>query len=1210
MATEKDTSPLIELGHPVESGFINTPQYTDESSTASETPLTSAGSKKYGTQGPSSPQRHGGIRNWKDYLNYWRNQLQGQGKFQWPWKRNKPPARQRTIYFNDREKNKSGVKYCSNQISTTKYNILTFIPKFLFDQFGRYANLFFLVIALLQQIPGISPTGRYTTIVPLTMVLLVIAVKEIIEDMRRWRADNKVNNSKTGVLRNDMFETLHWKKLVVGDIVRVENGQFFPADLVLLSSSEPQGICYVETSNLDGETNLKIRQAHTATVGRKTERDLAVVEGLVECEGPNNRLYEFTGNINLSEQLEPIQADQVLLRGSQLRNTDWVAGLVIYTGHESKLLQNATSAPLKRSRMDQVTNRQVIFLVCILVSLSILSSIGMAIWNSIHVGVQDHWYLDISLVDAAGQFFLSILTFVILYNNLIPISLIVTLEVLKFVQSFYINWDLDMYNVSNDTPALVRNSNLNEELGQVKYVFSDKTGTLTENIMEFKKCSVAGEMYSMDTTDGSSQRLVDALQGLSAASDSTVLEFLKVLALCHTVIPEAENGEIKLRASSPDEEALVMAAIKLGVQFRERTPSSVIIDVFGTNEKYEVLNLLEFNSDRKRMSVIVRCPDGTIKLLCKGADSVVYSRLAPRDTIKSTTENHLNLFAEDGLRTLCIAQAVIDKEAYEAWNREYHVASTALENREKKLDECAETIEKNLCLLGATAVEDKLQEGVPESIATLRSAGIKVWVLTGDKQETAINIGVSSRQLTSKMNIIIINYKSLKEVKDHLLREAESSSGKENALVIDGKSLMFALDPSAKDLFLRVALKCKSVICCRVSPLQKADVVRLVRSKVKDSITLAIGDGANDVSMIQAAHVGVGISGREGLQATLASDYAIAQFRFLLKLLLVHGVWNYNRLAKVILYSFYKNICLYIIEFWFAFFNGFSGQPIFERWTIALFNVLFTFLPTLTFGLYEQDTTARARMEVPSLYIASQEGKYFNTKVFWKWVGLAIFHSLFLFFFVYFMLLQEALLSNGEVVGIWYVGNTIYTCVVITVNLKLALESRYWTWLHHVAVWGSILIWYLFLAIYPHFWPRINIGSDMVGQDAKLYGSAMFYFLPLLAPVVAMLPDFLWTVWKQNVNRSHVEKVRQEEKDLNISSKGAYQKFSHVSVSYSPRSTPEYGDGLEGGRTKSIEYILPSHGYAFSQEDHGITRKGSRLQRRDMIKMAFYGPSP
>eukprot|EP00731_Ephydatia_muelleri_P030919 Em0022g433a len=1117
------------------------------------------------------------------------------------WKRWRAPplSPPRTIYINNPARNGG---FCHNRISTTKYSIVTFIPRFLYDQFRRYANVFFLLIASLQQIPGVSPTGRFTTAIPLLLVLLATAVKEIIEDLRRYKADNKENGRKVWVYRESQLSEHLWTQVVVGDIIKVTNKAFIPADLLLLTSSEPQGICYIETSNLDGETNLKIRQPCSAIPhhgggqgqgnhgnDKDAQQQLLELMGQVHCEGPNSRLYEFTGRITCDgsgdENTTSLNANQILLRGAQLRNTDWIYGLVIYTGHDTKLMRNSTKAPLKRSNLDHVTNRQVFLIFLALLVLALISTALSTVWNAENSNL---YYLQLPSGSGAtaGQFFLNFLTFIVLYNNLIPISLIVTVELVKYIQAFYINNDQAMYDPETDTPATARNSNLNEELGQVKYIFSDKTGTLTQNIMEFKSCSINGHVYRIGAEDlaledghtssrkdghtsfyedgqplpGAHATPLQDVLGSRHEHRDEVMEFLKVLAICHSVIPEQTEEGVAYRASSPDEQALVEAARSLGIIFNHRTPDSLAIDVMGTKEEYEVLNLLEFSSARKRMSVIVRTPDGTIKLFCKGADSVIYERLSPDQPLAEVTDAHLKMFASSGLRTLCISEATLKEREYKEWQSKYHQASITIENREVELEEVSNMIEKDLSLLGATAIEDKLQENVPESIETLRKANIKIWVLTGDKRETAINIGHSSRQLTSTMLkhdlCTATNVEEAKSKLESFINELQSSEkGKkdaknektEAALIVDGKTLEYALHPQTSQLFLSHALACKSVICCRVSPSQKAAVVELVKSKVKNSITLAIGDGANDVAMIQAAHVGVGISGREGLQATLASDYAIAQFRFLVRLLLVHGAWNYNRLSKLVPYCFYKNITLYLISFWFAFYNGFSGQPIFERWTLALYNVIFTSIPPFVLGLFDQDVTADGRLRIPSLYVPSQSGKGFNTKVFWMWIGMAIFHSAALFFIIFYGLQHESAVANGQVVGMWYIGSTIYAATVITVTLKAALESEYWTWVTHVAIWGSIASWFLFLVTYSHLWPTFPVGVEMFGLDYVLYSTFVFYLSFVLGPGVCMLPDLIWKSFKHMLRPSEVDIAKSEEiEEKKMKSRSCFIKGVHL----------------------------------------------------------------
>uniref|UniRef100_A0A8C9MX49 Phospholipid-transporting ATPase n=1 Tax=Serinus canaria TaxID=9135 RepID=A0A8C9MX49_SERCA len=969
----------------------------------------------------------------------------------------------RTIFINQPQL----TKFCNNHVSTAKYNIITFLPRFLYSQFRRAANAFFLFIALLQQIPDVSPTGRYTTLVPLLFILAVAAVKEIIEDI-----------------------------VAVGEVVKVTNGEHLPADLISLSSSEPQAMCYIETSNLDGETNLKIRQGLPLTSDIKDTESLMQLSGRIECESPNRHLYDFVGNIRLDGHgTVPLGSDQILLRGAQLRNTQWVHGIVVYTGHDTKLMQNSTSPPLKMSNVERITNIQILILFCILIAMSLICSIGSAIWNRRHTGRD--WKKEYETT--SSNFGLNFLTFIILFNNLIPISLLVTLEVVKFIQAYFINWDIDMHYEPTDTAAMARTSNLNEELGQVKYIFSDKTGTLTCNVMQFKKCTVAGIAYGQGPQNGEEKTFSDIslLENLQNNHPTApiICEFLTMMAVCHTAVPEREGDKIIYQAASPDEGALVRAARNLRFVFTGRTPDSVIIESLGQEERYELLNVLEFTSTRKRMSVIVRTPSGKLRLYCKGADTVIYDRLAESSKYKEITLKHLEQFATEGLRTLCFAVAEISESDYQEWLDVYHRASTAIQNRVLKLEESYELIEKNLQLLGATAIEDKLQDKVPETIETLMKADIKIWILTGDKQETAINIGHSCKLLRKNMGLIVINEGSLdgtRETLSHHCSTLGDALRKENdfALIIDGKSLKYALTFGVRQYFLDLALSCKAVICCRVSPLQKSEVVEMVKKQVK-VVTLAIGDGANDVSMIQTAHVGVGISGNEGLQAANSSDYSIAQFKYLKNLLLVHGAWNYNRVAKCILYCFYKNIVLYIIEVWFAFVNGFSGQILFERWCIGLYNVMFTAMPPLTLGIFERSCRKENMLKYPELYKTSQNALDFNTKVFWVHCLNGLFHSFILFWFPLKALQHESSLCLS-----------LLKFVVLTVCLKAGLETSYWTLFSHIAIWGSIALWVVFFGIYSSLWPVIPMAPDMSGEKKKQHRILCRHFWLGLTPYV------------------------------------------------------------------------------------------------------------
>ena len=1097
----------------------------------------------------------------------------------------------RTVYMNWPEKNEV-FEYPSNSISTAKYTGWTFIPKFLFEQFSRYANLFFLLMSIIQLIPNVSPSGRFTTLVPLLCVLGATAIKEIIEDYARHRADDEVNNRKVKVIREGTFMTLKWTQVRVGDIVRVIDNQFFPADLVLLSSSEPQAMCYIETANLDGETNLKLKQGLTQTSYLTSPREARSVQGVVECEQPNQRLYNFDGNITLEGgPAIPLSNEQILLRGAQLKNTPWIYGLVIFTGHESKLMQNSTAAPIKRSKVEETTNLQIIFMFVWLFSMALFSA--LVGWYELDGRFSESklWYLmftgpDSEVTSGPNNVFLNFLTFCLLYQNLIPISLVIMMEVAKYIQAFYINHDIELYYEKKDVAAVARTSNLNEELGQIEYVFSDKTGTLTQNQMVFKKASVAGIKYGSD--DPNCERfedpsLIDNLTN-GHQTASVIREYLTLLGVCHTVIPEKDKinpDRISYQCASPDEAALVKAVKQLGFSFNVRTPQTVKLNVLGQDQEFQVLNVLEFNSTRKRMSVIVKSPQGTIKLFCKGADNVIYERLAANQPFADITVKHLEEFASEGLRTLCLGVTEIPEEEYKKWSEIYNRAATSLVNRDEEVDKAAELIEKNLFLLGATAIEDKLQEYVPETIVALLDAGIKLWVLTGDKQETAINVGFACRLLNDKMTILVCNCETRSETRDYItgkLEELSAFSGQQNeglALVVDGHTLGLILESELELDFLHLSKMCKSVVCCRVSPLQKAQVVRLMKRHEK-ATTLAVGDGANDVAMIQAAHVGVGISGEEGLQAARSADYSIARFFHLKRLLLVHGALSYRRLSKLVLFSFYKNIALYLVQFWFSFYNMSSGQVLFERWTIGFYNIMFTALPPLAIGAFDMHVTIENLMQVPQLYQSGPTGQFFNVRVFWMWAINAVFHSAICFFCGISLFEVSDVVSSGKTSGLWVMGTSVYTYVLLTVIGKFALVMGVWTVWVYFAAGASIVVWFLYCMVYGSiFAANTSFAGEVYQIQWYMFSSGVFWFSLFVVPVLALGRDYTWKAVQRNFfpkNYHIIQEMTVMHADPNLI-RGAFSLRSFVQKIPVLDKFISHGFAFSAGERGQAEYI-------------------------------------
>jgi len=1083
--------------------------------------------------------------------------------------------------------------YSNNYIKTSKYTLVTFLPLNLFEQFNRLANFYFACLLVLQFIPTISPLTPVTTAVPLIGVLAITAIKDFYDDYQRHRNDSQVNNRKSLVLRNGKAVEERWHKVKVGDIIRLENDQFIAADLLILTTSEPNGLCYIETAELDGETNLKCRQClmETAEMGQDEGR-IGSFDGEIVCEPPNNHLNKFDGQLSWNSRHYSLDNDKILLRGCVLRNTQWCYGVVIFAGRDTKLMQNSGKTKFKRTSIDRLLNFIILGIVFFLLSMCLFCTTACGIWESItgqYFRSFLPWDALIPNEPVGGATVIALFVFfsyAIVLNTVVPISLYVSVEVIRLAQSFLINWDQQMYHDKSKTAAKARTTTLNEELGQIEYIFSDKTGTLTQNIMSFNKCSIGGQSYGdiFDATNGEvidpnentksidlsfnphyeesfkfyDQSLVDTIRN----HDVVCYEFFRLLAVCHTVMPEDKNGKLEYLAQSPDEGALVSAARNFGFVFKARTPDSVTIEVMGQTEVYELLCILDFNNVRKRMSVILR-HNGKIRLYCKGADSIIYDHLAPgSDDNKNKTQEHLNKFAGEGLRTLCLAFRDIDESFYDDWKTRHHEASLSLDNREEKLDKIYEEMEQNLSLLGATAIEDKLQDGVPQTIANLALAGIKIWVLTGDKQETAINIGYSCQLLTDDMvDIFIIDGQSEEEVELQLLKGRDSLRGYTRnqiqtaisdvsdrgyssslgacdiedmgvmglsddesntgyALVINGHSLVHALQPKLEKIFLDIGTQCKAVICCRVTPLQKAMVVDLVK-KYKEAVTLAIGDGANDVSMIKTAHIGVGISGQEGLQAVLASDYSIAQFRYLERLLLVHGRWSYLRMAKFLRYFFYKNFAFTLCHFWFAFFCGFSALTVFDPMFIAVYNLFYTSLPVLALGIFDQDVNDVNSLKYPKLYSPGHLNLLFNKGEFFKAAMHGCLTSFILFFIAYGAYFDGASLQGQTMSDHMLIGSVVATVLVVVVTVQIAMDTAYWTVFNHITVWGS-LIWYFLLQYFYNY----VIGGPYVGALSKAMGEASFWFTLVLSIVVLMIPVVAWRFYFADVNPTLSHRVR------------------------------------------------------------------------------------
>uniref|UniRef100_A0A3Q3F832 Phospholipid-transporting ATPase n=1 Tax=Kryptolebias marmoratus TaxID=37003 RepID=A0A3Q3F832_KRYMA len=1089
-------------------------------------------------------------------------------------------------------------RYSGNAIKTYKYNALTFLPLNLYEQFKRVANIYFLALLILQIIPEISTLPWYTTLIPLVIVLGITAIKDLVDDLARHRMDKEINNRKCEVLQDSRSEKVIFVDIPFGRLVLL----FFcspQADILLLSSSNPNSLCYVETAELDGETNLKFKMGLRVTDERlQEERQLAQFDALIECEEPNNRLDKFLGTMLWNQERYPLELDNMLLRGCKVRNTDYCHGLVIFAGADTKIMKNSGKTRFKRTKIDELMNYMVYTIFAMLILVSAGLAIGHKFWYD-DIGSKA-WYLeDGKSYSADHRGFLSFWGYIIVLNTMVPISLYVSVEVIRLGQSKFINWDLQMFYQEKDTPAKARTTTLNEQLGQIQYIFSDKTGTLTQNIMQFKKCTIAGQIKRvlvLQPVDWSWNRQADPkfsfvdhflVANVRSKKDKDATEFFKLLSLCHTVMVENNDGNLVYQAASPDEGALVTAARNFGFVFLSRTQDTITISEMGNEATYEMLALLDFNSDRKRMSIVLKFPNGQIRLYCKGADTVIYERLSPNSRHKDTTQTALDVFANETLRTLCLCYKDISESEYQAWSRKHKDAQVTIADRDAALDRVYEEIETNLMLIGATAIEDKLQEGVPETIANLAKADIKIWVLTGDKKETAENIGYSCSLLTDEMTI-------------HYGEDPQRS-----------RFISYIIKMQID--FVDMACECEAVICCRVTPKQKANVVTLVK-KYKKAVTLSIGDGANDVNMIKTADIGVGISGQEGMQAVMSSDYAFAQFRYLQRLLLVHGRWSYIRMCKFLRFFFFKNFAFTLVHFWYSFFSGYSSQVAYEDWFITLYNLAYSSLPVLLVGLLDQDVNDKLSLNFPKLYVPGQQGRLFNYKKFFISLFHGIFVSLIIFFIPYGAFLQT-MGQDGEAPSD-YQSFAVVTAssLIFTVNLQISLDTSYWTFVNCFAVLASIAIYFGIMfdihsagihVIFPSIFTFTGAAPNALRQP-YLWLTIILTVAISLLPVVCI--QFLYkTIWpsvgdKVQRNRKRYEMELEEEQrkkkppafQRNRPSRRSAYAFSHtpgyanlISTGRSMRRRRGGGEGKPERIRRSAAEIRNSNVGSVSAREHG-----------------------
>ncbi|XP_032461056.1 probable phospholipid-transporting ATPase IIA isoform X2 [Phocoena sinus] len=914
--------------------------------------------------------------------------------------------RPRTVWLGHPEKRDQ--RYPRNVINNQKYNFFTFLPGVLFNQFKYFFNLYFLLLACSQFVPEMRLGALYTYWVPLGFVLAVTIIREAVEEIRCYVRDKEVNSQVYSRLTARGTVKVKSSSIQVGDLIIVEKNQRVPADMIFLRTSEKNGSCFLRTDQLDGETDWKLRLPVACTQRLPTAADLLQIRSYVYAEEPNIDIHNFVGTFTREDSDAPISeslsVENALWAGT-VTASGTIVGVVLYTGRELRSVMNTSNPRSKIGLFDLEVNclTKILFGALVVVSL-----------------------VMVALQHFAGRWYLQIIRFLLLFSNIIPISLRVNLDMGKIVYSWVIRRD------SKIPGTVVRSSTIPEQLGRISYLLTDKTGTLTQNEMVFKRLHLGTVAYGLDSMDEVQSHIFSiytqqsqdppAQKGPALTTKvrrtmgTRVHEAVKAIALCHNVTPVYESSGVTdqaeaekqyedscrvYQASSPDEVALVQWTESVGLTLVGRDQSSMQLRTPGDQIlNFTILQIFPFTYESKRMGIIVRDEStGEITFYMKGADVVMAGIVQYNDWLEEECGN----MAREGLRVLVVAKKSLAEEQYQDFEARYVQAKLSVHDRSLKVATVIESLEMEMELLCLTGVEDQLQADVRPTLETLRNAGIKVT----NRGEAHLELNAFRRK-------------------------------HDCALVISGDSLEVCLKYYEYE-FMELACQCPAVVCCRCAPTQKAQIVRLLQERT-GKLTCAVGDGGNDVSMIQESDCGVGVEGKEGKQASLAADFSITQFKHLGRLLMVHGRNSYKRSAALSQFVIHRSLCISTMQAVFSSVFYFASVPLYQGFLIIGYSTIYTMFPVFSLVL-DKDVKSEVAMLYPELYKDLLKGRPLSYKTFLIWVLISIYQGSTIMY-------GALLLFESEFVHIVAIS---FTSLILTELLMVALTIQTWHWLMTVA---------------------------------------------------------------------------------------------------------------------------------------------------------------
>lgn len=980
--------------------------------------------------------------------------------------------------------------YPKNVVRNQKYSFIFFLPAVLYEQFKYFFNLYFLIVALSQFFPPLQVGYLFTYVVPLVFVLSITITKEAIDDLKRWRRDLKANSQKYTRLTQTGTERIPSSKIKVGDLIIIEPDERVPADCILLRTTEKSGASFIRTDQLDGETDWKLKRAVKMTQELHSNHAIFDLHASVFAEKPHRAIYEFIGKITRYDEsgtevqlVESLGLEQALWANTVVASGTVVC-LVIYTGKETRAVLNASSPRTKVGKLDKELNNlsKILFLFMVILSLIL-----------------------VACKKFQGQWYITIFRFTLLFSSIIPISMRVNLDMGKTAYSFFIMRDKKIAG------TVVRNSSIPEELGRIDYLFSDKTGTLTQNDMIFRKLHLGSSSFELSDHDRGSLRelkeVVEEVFERDTRLDTSAIHLrdtLLAIALCHNVTPTSgsSNSETKeYQASSPDEIALVKFAESVGLVLEDRSINSITLRTpQGYLLTYDILLLFPFTSETKRMGIVVREHDKEeIYFYMKGADTMMSKLVKTNDWLDEECDN----LAREGLRTLVFGRKVMTIEKYEQFKREYEEAKSKIIDRDTQIEQTRLRWEKGLELLGLTGVEDKLQEDVQNSLESIKNAGIKFWMLTGDKVETGICIARSARIISRNQPMFLLIAQDESELPEKLDSYA-AENDEYLALVIDGNTINLCMQKKYQKKFIMLAVKSACVVCCRCSPTQKAQIVKAVKKYTKKQ-TAAIGDGGNDVNMITSADVGLGIVGKEGKQASMASDFSITQFKYCTRLILWHGRNSYKRSARLSQFIFHRGVIISIIQAVFSAIYFFAAIPVFTGMLLVGYSTFYTMIPVFSLIL-DEDVKEDIAFTYPELYKDLQKGRSLNIRTFLTWIWKAVFQG-------GIMMLLAIALFEQKIIRIQSI---TFTALILTELLMVGLEvSRFKFWML-ASVILSLVIYFASIFFLPEYF------------DFSFVFSFDYWWKTLVLVLVSNIPIYLVSFIIKTLNPPNWKKLTRE----------------------------------------------------------------------------------